>query len=55
MGSLKFLEKIDENALKLEDKIYRGAIPWYLLCSNEKKNNICFHFQQKSGKLLLYA
>ena len=37
MGSLKFLEKIDENALKLEDKIYRGAIPWYLLCSNEKK------------------
>ena len=37
MESLKFLEKINENALKLENKIYRGAIPWYLLCSEEKK------------------
>ena len=37
MENLKFLEKIDENALKLENKIYRGAIPWYLLCSKEKK------------------
>ena len=37
MQSLKFLDKIDRNALKLENKIYRGAIPWFLLCSNEKK------------------
>ena len=37
MQSLKFLDKIDRNALKLESKIYRGAIPWFLLCSNEKK------------------
>ena len=37
MQSLKFLDKIDRNALKLENKIYRGAIPWFLLCSDEKK------------------
>ena len=37
MDSLKFLEKIDRNALKSEKKIYRGGIPWYLLCSDEKK------------------
>ena len=37
MDSLKFLEKIDRNALKSEKKIYRGGILWYLLCSDEKK------------------
>ena len=55
MQSLKFLDKIDRNALKLENKIYRGAIPWFLLCSDEKKNCICFHIQQKSWKLLQHA
>lgn len=37
MQYLEFLKKIDKNALMNEKKIYRGAVPWYLLCSNEKK------------------
>ena len=52
MQSLKFLDKIDRNALKLESKIYRGAIPWFLLCSNEKKNRICFHLQHETLKII---
>ena len=45
MNNLKFLEIVDGNILKSENKIYRGAIPWVLLCSDEKKNNICIDFQ----------
>ena len=37
MNNLKFLEIVDGNILKSENKIYRGAIPWVLLCSDEKK------------------
>jgi len=37
MNNLKFLEIVDGNILKSENKIYRGAIPWFLLCSDEKK------------------
>lgn len=37
MKDLKFLKKIDGNVLKLEKKLYRGGIPWFLLCSNEKR------------------
>ncbi len=37
MVNLKFLDKICSKALRFEKKIYRGGIPWYLLCSDEKK------------------
>ena len=37
MKELKFLNKIDENSLKIDNKMYRGLIPWNLMCSKEKK------------------
>ena len=37
MKELKFLNKIDENSLKIDNKMYRGLIPWNLMCSREKK------------------
>ena len=37
MKELKFLNKIDENSLKIDNKKYRGLIPWNLMCSKEKK------------------
>ena len=37
MKELKFFKKIDENSLKIENKMYRGLIPWNLMCSKEKK------------------
>ena len=37
MNNLKFLKEIDGNLLKSENKIYRGAIPWILLSSEDKK------------------
>ncbi|MDO5088569.1 MAG: CarD family transcriptional regulator [Leptotrichiaceae bacterium] len=37
MNNLKFLDTMDGNTLKSENKIYRGAVPWVLFCSNEKK------------------
>ena len=37
MNNLKFLKEIDGTLLKSENKIYRGAIPWILLSSEDKK------------------
>ncbi|RRD40786.1 DEAD/DEAH box helicase [Leptotrichia sp. OH3620_COT-345] len=37
MNNLKFLDTISKDILKSENKIYRGAVPWILFCSNEKK------------------
>ena len=37
MKELKFLNKIDENSLKIDNKMYRGLIPWNLMYSKEKK------------------
>ena len=37
MKELKFLNKIDENSLKIDNKMYRGLSPWNLMCSKEKK------------------
>ena len=37
MKELKFLNKIDENSLKIDNKMYKGLIPWNLMCSKEKK------------------
>ncbi len=37
MKVLRFLNKIDENSLKIDNKMYRGLIPWNLMCSKEKK------------------
>lgn len=37
MKELKFLNKISENSLKIDNKMYRGLIPWSLMCSKEKK------------------
>ena len=37
MGELNFLKKTEKFELKQNNKIYRGAIPWILLTSKNKK------------------
>ena len=37
MGELNFLKKTEKFELKRNNKIYRGAIPWILLTSKNKK------------------
>jgi len=51
--NLSFLNKLknkEKKILQSENNFYRGAIPWFLLCS-EKKKIIYIHIQQKFGKL----
>ena len=37
MKKWNFLEKVTNNIIKENDKIYKGLVPWALLNSKEKK------------------
>ena len=37
MGELSFLKNTEKFEMKQRNKIYRGAIPWILLTSKNKK------------------
>jgi len=64
MGELNFLKKTEKFELKQNNKIYRGAIPWILLTSKNKKiiyistsnrNLENYHFYIPADKLDMFV